>query len=484
MKLGALKREKPLVQRQSLNKIFLQFGEGNFLRAFIDWMIHEMNTKIDFQAGVVIVQPLSSGLVDKLSSQNGLYNLYLNGIQNGDFISTHSLVDVIREGINPYSDFDNYMKQAVNPDLRFIISNTTEAGIQFNPSDCFEDAPASSFPGKLTQLLFRRFRDLPYTQKLVFLPCELINKNGEKLKESIIRYIEHWDLGDEFHGWLDQSTIFCNTLVDRIVPGYPKKHVKQYWNELGYEDELIVEGEIFHLWVIEGPQEVQELLPLQEAGLNVIFTNDLNYYRTRKVRILNGTHTALVPVAYLYGLDFVRESVENEVVGSFAKRVIFEEIIPSLDGRKEELEQYAHEIIDRFRNPAIQHELIAISLNSFSKFRTRVLPSILGYYEREKQLPRLLLTSFAALICLYRGERFGVSIPLKDEPSILDFMKSFWSEYISSPEDLGRQVNKLLHHEIFGLKDLVSIPGASALISEKILDIQTHGMAKTIISSR
>ncbi|MEM7109727.1 MAG: tagaturonate reductase, partial [Bacteroidota bacterium] len=329
---------------------------------------------------------------------------------------------------------------------------------------------------------FRRYQELPDSDKLFILPCELIDKNGMKLNEAVLKYAEHWGFEPGFNKWLFEKANFYNTLVDRIVPGYPNERAEKYWRELGYKDELIVEAEIFHLWVIEGPDEIKEKLPTQAADLNVVFTDNLDKYRTRKVRILNGAHTCLVPVAYLYGLDTVRESVENQLIGSFIRSAITEEIIPSLDGEKSELQAYADEVIDRFKNPAIQHELITISLNSFSKFKTRVLPSILGYYKNEGKLPTFLMTSLAALLYFYRGKRFNQNIELKDEPKILDLLRALWSALSTEPKDIEKLVNEVLANKELWEQDLNEIPGFSELVSRQVYNIHNQGMGKVVQS--
>ncbi|MEM6522605.1 MAG: tagaturonate reductase [Bacteroidota bacterium] len=480
--LGQSKQANLSRQRFQLKRKVLQFGEGNFLRAFVDWMFHEMNHKADFNAAVTVIQPIKHGLADQLKAQDGLYNVYLNGFQNGEFVTSRDLIDVITESIDPYENFNSYLNQATNPDLKFIVSNTTEAGIQFDPKDSFGDRPASSFPGKLTQLFFKRFKEYPNADKLFILPCELIDRNGLKLRDTVLQYVDHWRLGLEFKNWLSKKALFYNTLVDRIVPGYPKERDEKYWKELGYKDHLLVEGEIFYLWVIEGSDEIKKALPTVKSGLNVIFTNDLDYYRTRKVRILNGAHTCMVPVAYLYGLDFVQESVENELIGSFIRQAIFNEIIPSLDGERAELQQYANEVIDRFKNPSIRHALISIALNSFSKFKTRVMPSILSYYKKEGKLPRLLTTALAALICFYKGRRFDEDIELMDEPQILKLMESLWSALDDSQEGIEKLVTSVLGNEELWGQDLTEIPGFNELVSSKVYNIQRQGMGKVVQS--
>ena len=355
----------------------LQFGEGNFLRAFANWMIHEMNKKAGFDAGVVAVQPIDQGLIKMLNDQDGLYTIYLNGIKNGEAISEHEIIDCIQRGINPYTNYDDYLANAENSDLRFVISNTTEAGIAYNPEDKLDDAPQKSYPGKLTALLFKRFQTFNASDKgLIIIPCELIDRNGDNLKRIVLQYAADWNLGEEFVDWIEHDNIFCNTLVDRIVPGYPRDKMDAITAELGYKDNLVVEGEQFHLWVIEAPATVKEEFPSEACGLNVVFTNNMEPYRTRKVRILNGAHTTLVPVGYLYGIEKVRESLEDEVVGTFLKDAIFNEICPTLDLPEAELNQFANDVLDRFRNPYLEHALMSISLNSVSKFKTRVLPSV------------------------------------------------------------------------------------------------------------
>lgn len=407
----------------------LQFGEGNFLRAFANWMIHEMNQKANFDAGVVVVQPIDQGLIKMLNDQDGLYTIYLNGIKNGAAISEHEIIDCIQRGINPYENHSEYLETAENPDLRFVISNTTEAGIAYNADDKLEDAPQKSFPGKLTALLFKRFRAFngAADKGLIVIPCELIDRNGDNLKKIILQYAADWNLGDKFVQWIENSNEFCNTLVDRIVPGYPRDKMDAITKELGYKDNLVVEGEQFHLWVIEGPQAIKDEFPSEQCGLNVIFTDNMEPYRTRKVRILNGAHTSLVPVGYLFGIDKVRESLEDPIVGTFLKDAIFQEICPTLNLSEDELNQFSNDVLDRFRNPYLEHALISISLNSVSKYKTRVLPSVLEFIKRKNELPSHLLFSLASLIAFYKGDRNGTSIPVKDNQEVLDFSKTYGS---------------------------------------------------------
>jgi tagaturonate reductase len=463
----------------SYTERILQFGEGNFLRAFSNWMIQQMNDKANFDAGVVVVQPIDQGLVKTLNEQDGLYTLYLNGIKNGEAISEHLVIDCIQRGINPYEDFDGYMANAKNTDLRFIISNTTEAGIAYIATDKLQDTPQKSFPGKLTALLHSRFKHFKGASDkgLIVIPCELIDRNGDNLKKIILRYAEDWNLGEEFVQWIKNHNIFCNTLVDRIVPGYPKGKMDSITKELGYKDNLVVEGEQFHLWVIESPKSVKDEFPAEECGLNVVFTDNMEPYRTRKVRILNGAHTTLVPVGYLYGIDKVRESLEDPVVGSFLKKAVFEEICPTLDLPDEELKKFSNDVFDRFRNPYLEHELMSISLNSISKYKTRVLPSVIEFINGKNTLPKRLLFSLAALIAFYKGERNGESISLKDDQEVLRFFKNQWST-----NNYGSIVKNVLSNTEFWGQDLTEFEGLQELVTSTLENVMVNGMQETLKS--
>ena len=465
------------VQADSFTERILQFGEGNFLRAFANWMIHEMNHQANFDAGAVVIQPIANGLIKTLNEQDGLYTLYMNGINNGEVLSERKVVDCIQRGINPYEDYDAYLANAENPNLRFVISNTTEAGISYNPEDNLEDAPQASFPGKLTALLYKRFHFFNGASEkgLIVIPCELIDRNGDNLKKIVLQYATDWNLDKGFVSWINNDNIFCNTLVDRIVPGYPRDKIDNITEELGYIDNLVVEGEQFHLWVIEAPESVKNEIPSKTCGLNIVFTNNMEPYRTRKVRILNGAHTSLVPVSYLYGIDKVRESIEDQVVGKFIQDAIFEEICPTLDLPKQELKQFSNAVLERFRNPYLEHDLISISLNSISKYKTRVLPSILEYIKRENTLPKRLLFSLAALIAFYRGNRNGVNIPLKDDQSVLDFFAAQWIAF-----DVKAIAKATLQNVDFWGQDLTQISGLLEEVTTSLNAITKHGMKEAL----
>ncbi|WP_026883061.1 tagaturonate reductase [Clostridium akagii] len=464
----------------------LQFGEGNFLRAFADWQIDIMNKKANFNTGIVVIQPLATGrVIPKLIEQDGLFTVCLQGIKGGKPIKEHSVVNCISRCINPYEQYDEYLNVAKNPELRFVISNTTEAGIAFDENDKLGDVCQKSYPGKLTALLHERFKFFngQKDKGLVVIPCELIDRNGEKLKEIIKKYAEIWNLGEKFVSWIDEANTFCNTLVDRIVPGYPKDNIKEVTEELGYEDKLVAIGEQFYLWVIEGPSFLANELPTEIAGLNVKLVNDVTPYRTRKVRILNGAHSALVPVAYLYGLETVGEAAEHEVIGKFIREIIYDEIIPSLvnpDISQDELKHFADSVIDRFKNPFVHHYLMSIALNSMSKFETRDLPSLLKYTEIKGELPKKLVFSLSSLIYFYKGIRGEEQIKLSDDDYILEFYKNLWENCDGTVEGIRKLVEEVLGYENIWKMNLNRIEGLTESITKNIFNIEKLGIKEAL----
>ena len=449
----------------------LQFGEGNFLRAFVDWMVDILNEKTNFNTGVEVIQPISKGLGQMLNDQDGLYHVILKGLREGREIAETRLIKCISKCINPYEDFHAFLETAENPQLRFIISNTTEAGISFNASDTRYEILAETFPGKVAQLLWHRYKIFQGKRDsgFIFVPCELIEKNGEGLRLAILQYAELWKLPNDFAEWVNNANTFCNTLVDRIVPGFPRDNIDEIRAQIGYEDQLVVQAEPFHLWVVEAPDFVQQEFPLNAAGIDVKFVNDISPYRTRKVRILNGAHTSMVPVAYLAGLRTVMDSVNDKATGQFIRKAIFEEIIPTVDLSEEELKQFANDVIERFQNPFIRHELLSIALNSISKFKVRVLPSILEYYKRKGSLPENLVFSLAALLRFYKGEWKGEPIPLNDSVDVLEFFKNAWDNY-----DDGKFVEKVLSNEIFWGENLAKIEGLIEKVERDLERLNTE----------
>lgn len=460
----------------------LQFGEGNFLRAFVDWQIDKMNKEAGFNGSVVVVQPIESGLVDKLNEQDGLYTLYLQGMNEGKAIAEHSVINSISRGINPYTQHDEYLKIAENPQLRFVFSNTTEAGIAYDDNDKLEDKPQKSFPGKLTALMYHRFKIFngQKNKGLIIIPCELIDRNGDKLKEIILKLAKLWNLEKDFALWINEANTFCSTLVDRIVPGYPRDTIKEITQELGYVDNLVNVGEHFHLFIIEGPKWIENEFPASKAGLNVKFVDDMTPYRTRKVRILNGSHTSLVPVSYLYGLNTVAQSVEHEVMGKFIKDTIYDEIIPTLDLSREELSYYAKVVLERFMNPYVKHYLMSISLNSMSKFETRDLPSLLQFVKIKKELPKRLVFSLAALMEFYKGKRGEEVIKLSDDFDVLELYKTQWDNCDGSEVSLKKLVTTILSFKKVWKMDLNEVQGLTDAVSHYLINIEKIGIQEAL----
>jgi tagaturonate reductase len=411
----------------------IQFGEGGFLRGFVDWMIQKMNDNGSYSGNVVVVQPIKDGMCDLLTSQNCCYTHIIRGVEGVD----KTLVNSISRCVKPYDNFDEYLALAENPDFRFVVSNTTEAGIVFSDEDKITDAPPKTFPAKLTLLLKKRFElKLP---GFVFLPCELIDRNGDNLKKCVLEYAKLWNLGGDFCDWIEKDNVFTNTLVDRINTGYPKGEDVG----LGYEDNMVNTSEYFHLWVIETDYDIEKELPFEKAGLNVIVTKDkLEMYRTRKVRILNGAHTSLVPYALLSGLDTVKSCIDDKVMNEHIRKCVFDEIIPTLDLPRDELLDYASSVLERFGNPYIKHYLTAIALNSVSKFKVRVLPSILEYIKRYGKMPETLLFAFAKLIDFYKTDMTN------DDADVVEFMKSHNTSEILSNEKLWGEDLTFLTEEV------------------------------------
>ena len=463
--MNALNRKSAAIDKNHPVKV-IQFGTGNFLRGFADWIIDLMNEKSGFDGSVQLVQVHGKKPAFSLLEQEGVYTLLTRGYQNGQTIDESRLITCIAGTTNPYLDYEAFLKLGELPDLEWIISNTTEAGIFFDPSDSDQTNPPSSFPGKLTALLTRRYA---YVQQnsakpVHVLPCELIEQNGSKLKEAVLAYAKLWQLPDEFFTWLETNVIFYNTLVDRIVPGFPADEADAIQKKLGYKDDLMVVAEPFHFWAIEGPESLRELFPAAKLGLDVLFVADLQPYRTRKVRILNGAHTTLVPVAYLRGFRFVGDAVNDPEVGAFLKNVLWTEIIPSIDLPKEELERFAEAVLDRFRNPFVKHQLSAIALNSISKFKVRVLPSVVEYIKKENKLPDLLLKSLAALLVFYRGHYKGATIPINDIPEVMEVFKEAWQT--SDPYDVVPGI--LANTSLWG-QDLNQYPGFSDRVIQEVV---------------
>ncbi len=417
-----------LVRKESLKypvKV-LQFGEGNFLRAFVDWMIDRMNKKNCFNGSVRIIQVLEQGMGDVINSQNGLYHVIRRGVENGKAIEEIDLVESVESVVNAVTEREKMIESALLPELRFVFSNTTEAGIEYREN-------ADTFPFKVSEIVTARCK--AGLGGLIFIPCELIEHNGDKLKECVLKYITD----AEVRAYVENECIFCNTLVDRIVAGYPRDEAPKYWEKLNIEDNLLVACEPFFFFVIEGPKEVAEEFPATQAGVDVLFTDDQTPYRTRKVRFLNGAHTASVLGAHLAGFTFVDEMVRDEKFGGFLRKVLFEEVMPTINLPEDEKRAYAESVLERFANPYANHRLLSIALNSTSKWRVRVLPTLLDYVKIKGELPQNLTMSMAYLINFYR------TVDFEDSPRVKEFFatKPTVEEILGNCELWGMDLNTI-----------------------------------------
>ena len=474
-----------MLSRKELNlpkypEKIIQFGEGNFLRSFVDWQLDIINKNTDLNAGIAVVRPIDYDTVPLLNIQDGLYTSIIRGInEKGEVVKDYRIISSINREIPVYKEFDEYLKLAHNPEMRFIISNTTEAGIVYSDEDKYDDRPQNTFPAKLTRLLHERFKVFngEVNKGFILMPCELIDYNGEELKKIVLKYADLWNLEEEFKNWLVNGNIWCSTLVDRIVTGYPRAEKDELVKELGYEDKFMTTGEYFYLFVIQGPKDIlTKELRLDKVNLNILIVNDLKPYKMRKVGILNGAHTAMVPVAYLYGIDTVREAMENSDVRTFIEKAIDEEIIPALDMDKKELVEFKEAVIKRFQNPYVKHMLMDISLNSMSMYKSRILPQVLETYRRTGKLPKRLLFSLAALIRFYKGVREnGNVINLRDDKHHLEMYQELWKT---------NNYRKIVEH-VLGLEkhwdiNLNTIDGMTDLVIHYVENIDKYGVKKAL----
>lgn len=468
----------------------IQFGEGNFLRAFVDWIIYNMDQKTDFNSSVVIVQPLPKGMVDWLNGQDCLYHVNLQGRENGKPVDTITRIDVVSRALNPYSQYHAYMALAEQPEMRFIISNTTEAGIAFDPDCKFTDAPAASYPGKLVQLLFHRYQYFQGdpSKGMILMPCELIFLNGHHLKECIYQYIELWkeDFGGDYEGfkkWFTEDCFVCATLVDRIVPGFPRKTIQAIQERISYRDDLVVQAENFHLWVIEKAEnmtveQMKAEFPAEKAGLHVLITDNEKPYHERKVTLLNGPHTVLSPVAFLSGVNIVRDACQHPVIGKYIHKVQYDELMQTLNLPMDELQKFAADVLERFDNPYVDHQVTSIMLNSFPKYCARDLPGVKVYLERKGELPQGLVFGLAAIITYYKGGKRedGTEIVPNDAPEIMQLLKDLWATGDTKAVTDG----VLSAKDIWNGEDLHDIKGLAELVKKDLDLIQERGMLEAV----
>ena len=468
--------------KESAPEKVMQFGEGNFLRAFVDYFFDCANEKADWNGKVVLVQPIAQGLTKLINDQEGLYTLYLRGSEKGEKVDLKRVISSVSRCINPYDDFDAVLELAKSDDLEYIVSNTTEAGIVHESESKFDQCPPISFPAKLTRVLYERYK--AGKDGVVVLSCELIDNNGKELQKCVNEYSDDWGLEEEFKTWINEKNTFCSTLVDRIVPGRVRdaEEVKKMEEANGYHDELIDVGEIFGVWIIEGPAGLEDKLPFKKAGLNVHVVEDVTPYKKRKVRILNGAHTGFVLGAYLSGQDIVRDCMHNETIKGFMNKMLYDEIIPTLPLDKQDLLDFAAAVSDRFNNPFVNHELMSISLNSTSKWKARNMPSFLEYINEKGEIPTCLAMSLAAYIAFYSNDiqrredaalvckrPKGNEYKVQDDAWALDF---YYAHKDDSAEEL---VKAVLSNKDMWDQDLTEIKGLEELIVADLKKIREEG---------
>ncbi len=467
----------------------LQFGEGNFLRAFVDYMLDIANEKGVFNGSVVLVKPISFGSLDAFHEQDGRYTVLLRGLVDGQPSAQTRLITSIADAVDAYGEYEKYAALAKLDTLRFVVSNTTEAGIVLDENDRFELTPPNTYPGKLTKLLFERAEAFDYAadKGLIILPVELIDDNGVELRRCVKALAKRWALGERFESWLDTACVFTSTLVDRIVTGYPKDEIPALWEQLGYEDRLLVTGEPFALWVIESSRDISGELPLPACGLPVLFTDNQKPYKQRKVRILNGAHTSFVPAAFLCGYDYVLDAMRDPLIKTFMQRTLYDEVIPTLSLPKDDLLSFAEAVTGRFENPYIKHALLSICLNSVSKWRARCMPSLLGYVRDTGELPPRLTFSLAALMALYQGDhlrdgglecsRDGRSYLLRDDAAALEFFAH------NSCRPAAEQARDFIARKDFFGSELCEVPGLADAVGAALAEIKEKGM-RAVMQSR
>ncbi|WP_101909981.1 tagaturonate reductase [Marasmitruncus massiliensis] len=461
----------------------MQYGEGNFLRAFADYMIDIANEKGVTDLGIAIVKPIPFGSLDRFHEQDNLYTVVLRGQMDGKVINDARVITSVQKAVDAYSEYADYMETACLDTLKIVISNTTEAGIVFDETDKLESEPPVTYPGKLTKALYARFKKFAGAadKGLVIIPCELIEHNGDKLHTCVNQFIDLWKLGDDFKKWVEESCTFCCTLVDRIVTGYPRDNVEETAKQLGYVDNLVDTAEPFGLWVIESKKDISKIFPIDKAGLPVVFTDDQTPYRERKVRILNGAHTSTVLAGYLAGFDIVGEIMKDADVRKLMETIVFEEIVPTVKLPHDEVVAFANSVFERFENPFIKHRLLDISLNSVSKWKSRILPTFRDNYNKNGAIPRLLTFSFAALMAFYsttcemdggilKGDRNGERYDIKDDAAALEF---FASHKGSSDEEF---VKAFASHTAFWGEDLTKYTGFVSAVAAYLGDIRAKGM--------
>ncbi|MDO7488682.1 tagaturonate reductase [Peribacillus frigoritolerans] len=450
----------------------LQIGEGNFLRGFFDWMIYECNKQGHFKGSIAVTQPrpAGKGKIEEVKRQDGLYTLMLRGFHQGEKVEHTEIISVFSKAIDPYEEWMEFLALAENPELEFVVSNTTEAGIKYQPIPLVEGKPIESFPGKLTAFFVSSLSSFQWKSEkgLIMLPCELLERNGDSLKRCVLKHSRDWDLPKSFIEWLDRDNLFLNSLVDRIVTGFPANESEKLFAAWGYKDALLNTAEPYHLWAIEGDICIDQRLPLQKSGLNVRWVKDLTPYQMRKVRILNGSHTLLAPLGILSGLEEVKQAIDHPEFNQFLSNAIEKEIIPSLPFDQNEMMLYGESVLERFKNPFVHHLLADISLNSISKFKVRLLPTLEEYHRAKGRLPDCIVRGFSGLIRFYKvnemkgsylGKSFaGKDYVVEDDIKTIEFFSEQWLSYENGEIPLRQLIEATLSNQYLWGKDLSDIP--------------------------
>lgn len=472
---------KTTTNKPALPVKIMQFGEGNFLRAFVDWMIDKANDTGIMNHGVAIIQPIPGGefVRELFEKQDGLYHVYLEGIKDKQPVKEISLVKCIDSVINPYSDYKKYETLFLSEQLETIISNTTEAGIRYEEGDDLNAEPPKSFPAKITALLYKRYNKFEgdITKGLQIICCELIEDNGSTLKKYVLQHAAVNNLGAAFENWINTACSFYDTLVDRIVPGFPKETISEIKTELGFDDNLVVKGEYFHVWAIGGDSIIKEKFPLDKAGLNVLFMEDIREFRAKKVRVLNGSHTAMVPVALQLGCQTVMDAFNTPAVEKYINKMVAEEVLPAINEDPEELKAFAAKILERFYNPYLKHYLKDISLNSLSKWETRDFPTVLDNYKNLGNNARLTTFSFAALLVLYSGKATAPDFTPNDTKEFVEFIQSTLNS-----NDIKSWVTGIVNNSQMWTVDFSAVPAFIDEVTAGVEAILNKGMQAAVES--
>ena len=442
----------------------LQYGEGNFLRTFVDVYFDTLNKNGQGRYAVNIVKPITFGSLERFEKQGNKYHIILRGMAGGKSVEDVYKVDCLENVIDPFVDYQSYIALAKAPELKIIVSNTTEAGICYNENDKIDAFDGITYPAKLTKFLYERFN--AGLDGVYLLPVELIDNNADELKKCVDKYIELWNLPVAFKKWNDEQNFYCNTLVDRIVSGHPRdEETKAHLTELiGEQDELMSIGEPFGLWAVEKKGDIAKYIKEGVHNIEVVLTNDIGYYKKRKVRVLNGSHTNLVPTALMLGAVTVYDCMVDEKLSAFVESTLKEEIIPYVSSDIAATTVFAGSVKDRFMNPFLNHQLVSISLNSISKWRARVLPSFKDYYAQHGKIAPNLTVGFSYLMALYssiqkQGDKYIVQVPnreieLKDDLPYLEYFangngikafmanESVWGEDLTAYENFAEEVQK------------------------------------------